>query len=149
MEREREYEPNDKQKIKALGLQPPPEVRWLGWVPGGSNHLLRRWARSPREATEQNITTTSCIGRVEVQWASNGNRKPSNETNTKPPRPQQVRPPNQRPPNQNEQPVFFPNPKRPKASQGGFSSFAHSSSNERPAWRDGRIDAAAGHGCHG
>ena len=22
---------------------PPPEVRWLGWVPGGSNHLLSMW----------------------------------------------------------------------------------------------------------
>ena len=29
--------------VLSLGLQPHPFRRWLGWVPGGSNHLLRIW----------------------------------------------------------------------------------------------------------
>ena len=40
---------------RAPGL--PPEVRWLGWVPGGPNHLLRIWARSPRVGRRTGTTT--------------------------------------------------------------------------------------------
>ena len=36
----------DDRLSKSLGLQLPPFRRCLGWVPQGSNYLLRRWLES-------------------------------------------------------------------------------------------------------
>ena len=40
-----------------FGLQPPPSRRWLGWVPGGSNH------RSPEE---MGLGSSSVTGKLQV-----------------------------------------------------------------------------------
>ena len=67
MKNVQEGETCKQQCITALGLQLPPFQRWLGWVPGGSNHLLRRWARSP-SAVEANLPGWSLDVWVNVGW---------------------------------------------------------------------------------